>query len=182
MRRGLAAVALALLACTHSSKVKFGEKGAAKGPATPAETSAESNALYKPPAGATVRCRITFRDTMTQAFVFRRWQGRLDGALLYSDDEDSQIASHVNDGQPVHVDVDVTPGEHTIQSTIEYVGSGVGDNAYLTGYRFEIRTSRSFKATAPVEIEMIGYEQNPSGPIEERPAVRYVERPHAPSK
>jgi hypothetical protein len=73
----------------------------------------------------------------------------------------------------------VQPGDHTLQFLIEYQGNGYGIFSYLKGYKFEIRSSRSFTALEgkTVSIRVIGWEQGgPTTPIEEKPAVRYTEK------
>ena len=51
--------------------------------------------------------------------------------------------------------------------------------AYLKGYRFRVRSTYTF--TVPEgrvsTLQVVGYEQGgPTTPLEERPAVRYIER------
>jgi hypothetical protein len=77
------------------------------------------------------------------------------------------------------------PGEHTLTVNLEYRGHGYGMFNYLKGYRFKVRSTYSF--TAPegkaVTVRFLGYEQGgPATPIEERPAVRFVERVEEVSK
>ena len=62
---------------------------------------------------------------------------------------------------------------------LEYRGNGYGIFSYLKGYRFKVRSSYSF--TAPegrmVALRVIAYEKGgPTAPLEERPAIRYLER------
>lgn len=73
----------------------------------------------------------------------------------------------------------IVPGEHTITVNLEYRGHGYGIFSYLRGYRFRVRSSYSF--TAPegkaATIRVVGYEKGgPTAPLEERPAIRYVDR------
>jgi hypothetical protein len=148
-------------------RVSFGEKGTPKH--APARDEPVNVAQYKAPSGPTTRCRITFRDAMPKEYLFVRWQPLLDGAALFPASEDKAMAAHVNNGEPVHVDVDVGPGEHTLHSVIEFWGNGAG----YWGHIFKIPTSRSFTTAASLEIALVAYEQNTSAPVEERPAVRY---------
>jgi hypothetical protein len=62
---------------------------------------------------------------------------------------------------------------------LEYRGHGYGIFSYLKGYRFRVRSNYSF--TAPegkaITIRVVGYEKGgPTAPLEERPAIRYMER------
>jgi hypothetical protein len=77
----------------------------------------------------------------------------------------------------------IVPGEHTLTVNLEYRGHGYGIFSYLKGYRFKVRSSYSF--TAPegkaLFMRVQAYEKGgPTAPLEERPAVRYVERIGAP--
>lgn len=72
----------------------------------------------------------------------------------------------------------IVPGEHTLTVNLEYRGHGYGIFTYLKGYRFKVRSNYAF--TAPegrlVNVRVVGYESGgPTAPLEERPAVRYVE-------
>ncbi|MFI5298004.1 MAG: dihydrolipoamide acetyltransferase, partial [Polyangiales bacterium] len=56
---------------------------------------------------------------------------------------------------------------------------GYGIFSYLQGYKFEVRSSRSFTAMEgkTISLRVIGYEQGgPTTPLEERPAIRYIEK------
>ncbi|MCA9602180.1 MAG: dihydrolipoamide acetyltransferase, partial [Myxococcales bacterium] len=73
----------------------------------------------------------------------------------------------------------IVPGEHTLTVNLEYQGYGHGVFTYLKGYRFKVKSSHTF--TVPEgrsgTIRVVGYEKGgPTAPLEERPAVRYVER------
>ncbi len=73
----------------------------------------------------------------------------------------------------------IVPGEHTLTVNLEYRGHGYGIFSYLKGYRFKVRSNYSF--TAPegraVTLRVVGYEKGgPTAPLEERPAIRYIER------
>jgi hypothetical protein len=73
----------------------------------------------------------------------------------------------------------VQPGDHTLQIKLEYQGNGYGIFSYLKGYKFEVTSSRSFTALEgkTIRLTVIGYEQGgPTTPLEEKPAVRFVEK------
>ena len=62
---------------------------------------------------------------------------------------------------------------------LEYRGDGYGIFSYLKGYRFRVRSSYSFSApeSKAVSIRVVGFEKGgPTAPLEERPAIRYLER------
>ena len=101
----------------------------------------------------------------------------LDGAPIFNKaDEDGALGEReefqIYNGS-------IVPGEHTITVNLEYRGHGFGIFSYLKGYRFKVRSNYSF--TAPegrsTTIRVVGYEKGgPTAPLEERPAIRYVER------
>jgi hypothetical protein len=101
----------------------------------------------------------------------------LDGAPIFNKaDEAGELGSRdefqVYNGRMV-------PGEHTITVNLEYRGHGYGIFTYLKGYRFKVRSNYSF--TAPegrvVTLRVVAYEKGgPTAPLEERPAIRYIER------
>ncbi|MEM7609289.1 MAG: dihydrolipoamide acetyltransferase, partial [Myxococcota bacterium] len=101
----------------------------------------------------------------------------LDGAPIFNKaDEDGSLAER--DEFQVY-NGSIVPGEHTLTVNLEYRGHGYGIFSYLKGYRFKVRSNYSF--TAPegraVNVRVVGYEKGgPTAPLEERPAVRYVER------
>jgi hypothetical protein len=73
----------------------------------------------------------------------------------------------------------IVPGEHTLTVNLEYRGHGYGIFSYLKGYRFKVRSNYTF--TAPegkaIVVRVVGFEKGgPTAPLEERPAIRYVER------
>lgn len=73
----------------------------------------------------------------------------------------------------------IVPGEHTLTVNLEYRGHGFGIFSYLKGYRFKVRSSYSFSAPEgkAVQLRAVAYEKGgPTAPLEERPAVRYLER------
>ena len=101
----------------------------------------------------------------------------LDGApILNKADEEGDLGER----QEFNVyDGSIVPGEHTLTVNLVYRGHGYGIFSYLRGYRFKVQSNYSF--TAPegrsVTIRVVGYEKGgPTAPLEERPAVRYIER------
>jgi hypothetical protein len=103
-----------------------------------------------------------------------RFIALLDGALLFKQENVPNLVEHVRRGDRIHFDVLVTPGDHELRSLFYYRGNG-GENGYLRGYKFEIRSVRKFSGTEGRELVVIPYEANPGAPLEERPALRYEE-------
>jgi len=70
------------------------------------------------------------------------------------------------------------PGRSYPSSSLEYQGNGYGILLVPEGLKFEVRSSRSFTSLEgkTITLRVVGYEQGgPTTPLEERPAVRYIE-------
>ncbi len=120
---------------------------------------------------------IKHENKMSSSFRLVRAVYALDGAPIYNKaDEEGDL------GDREEFDVyngSIVPGEHTLTVNLEYRGDGQGVFTYLKGYRFKVRSSHTF--TAPegkaVSIRVVGFERGgPTAPLEERPAVRFLER------
>lgn len=120
---------------------------------------------------------ISHENRMSNSFRLVRAVYALDGAPIYNKaDEEGDL------GDREEFDVyngSIVPGEHTLTVNLEYRGDGRGVFTYLKGYRFKVRSSHTF--TAPegksVSIRVVGFERGgPTAPLEERPAVRFLER------
>ena len=73
----------------------------------------------------------------------------------------------------------VPPGDHTLQVLLQLRGHGYGVFSYLRGYRFEVKSSHSFTVTEgkTMELEAVAWEKGGvTTPVEQRPAIRYVEK------
>lgn len=120
---------------------------------------------------------IAYEDKMSPSFRLVQLVVALDGAPLFSraDDEGGIV-----DGGTLQVfHGAIVPGEHTLTVSLEFQGHGYGMFTYLKGYRFKVRSSYSFIAPEgrAITVRVVGYEQGgPSAPLEERPALRFVER------
>ncbi|GAC1520806.1 MAG: hypothetical protein NVS3B10_21960 [Polyangiales bacterium] len=129
---------------------------------------------------AAARAEVVFENDMSSAFRLKRIVALYDGApLATKTDEGEQVGDQKE--IPLYAEL-VQPGDHTLQVLLEYQGNGYGIFSYLKGYKFEVRSSRSFTAIEgkTVQLRVVGYEQGgPTTPLEERPAVRYVERVQA---
>jgi hypothetical protein len=79
--------------------------------------------------------------------------------------------------QPVF-DLAVPPGPHVLQVLFRYQGHGTGVFAYLKGYKFDVRSSHSLVLApgALTVVTVMGHEKGGvTIPLEERPAVRWIE-------
>ncbi|MEM6959640.1 MAG: hypothetical protein AAF645_28410, partial [Myxococcota bacterium] len=120
---------------------------------------------------------VMHENRMSSSYRLVKAVYALDGAPIFNKaDEDGSLAER--DEFQVY-NGSIVPGEHTLTVNLEYRGHGYGIFSYLKGYRFKVRSNYSF--TAPegraVNVRVVGYEKGgPTAPLEERPAVRYVER------
>ena len=120
---------------------------------------------------------ITHQNKMSSSFRLVKVTYALDGAPIFNrSDEGGSLA----DAEEFQVYFgSMVPGQHTLTINLEYRGHGFGIFSYLKGYRFKVRSTHTF--TAPegraVTLHVVGYEKGgATAPLEERPAVRYVER------
>lgn len=126
---------------------------------------------------AAARAELVFQNEMSTTYRLKRIVALYDGAPLATKTDEKDGIGEMKE-IPLYAEL-VQPGDHTIQILIEYQGSGYGIFSYLKGYKFEVKSSRSFTAVEgrTVRMTVIGYEQGgPTTPLEERPALRYVEK------
>ncbi len=131
-------------------------------------------------AGA--QAHIVHENKMGNSYSLVKVVYALDGApILTKEDEEGGL------GDQDQFDVyngSMVPGEHTLTVQLEYRGHGYGIFSYLKGYRFKVTSSHTFNAAEgkATTLRVVGYEKGgPTAPLEERPAVRYVERVDTPS-
>ena len=132
-------------------------------------------------AGA--QARILHENKMGSSYKLVKVLYALDGApILNKADEEGGL------GEKESFDVyngSIVPGEHTLTVQLEYRGHGYGIFSYLRGYRFKVSSSHTFTAQEGknTSLQVVGYEKGgPTAPLEERPAVRYLERVDTPSQ
>jgi hypothetical protein len=123
------------------------------------------------------RTSIRFQNDMSGAFRLTRALFVLDGAVQYNKQDDTGALA----GQkeiPIFKG-SITPGDHTLQVLLRLRGHGYGVFSYLRGYQFEVKQSHSFSVTEGKEVELnvIAWEKGGvTTPLEQRPAVRYLEK------
>lgn len=120
---------------------------------------------------------IIHENRMSSSYRLVKAVYALDGARLFSKaDEEGSLG----DQQEFEIyNGSIVPGEHNVTVNLEYRGHGYGIFSYLKGYRFRVRSSYTFSAPEgkAITIRVVGYEKGgPTAPLEERPAVRYLER------
>jgi hypothetical protein len=122
------------------------------------------------------RATVSFENAMSGAFRLTRAVFVLDGAVQYNRSDDSGALSEQK-SIPIYTG-SIPPGDHTLQVLLGLRGHGFGVFSYLRGYRFEVRSSHSFTVTEgkAVSLKAIAYEKGGvTTPLEQRPAVRYLE-------
>ena len=121
---------------------------------------------------------IVHENRMTSSYKLVKAVYALDGAPIFNRaDEEGDSLSEREEFQVYNGSI--VPGEHTLTVNLEYRGHGYGIFSYLKGYRFKVRSNYNF--TAPegraVTVRVVAYEKGgPTAPLEDRPAIRYVER------
>ena len=120
---------------------------------------------------------IVHENRMSEGFKLVRVVYALDGAPIFTKaDEEGAIG----DQEEFEVyNGSIVPGEHTLTVNLEYRGHGYGVFSYLKGYRFKVRSTYTFSVPEGrvATLVVVGYEKGgPTTPLEERPAVRFIER------
>jgi hypothetical protein len=123
------------------------------------------------------QARIVHENKMGSSYKLVKVSYALDGAPIFNQaDEEGSLG----DREEFEIyNGSIVPGDHTLTVKLEYRGNGYGIFSYLKGYRFKVSSSHTF--TAPegkiTVLRVVGYEKGgPTAPLEERPAIRYVER------
>ena len=127
--------------------------------------------------GAGARANIKFQNELSSAFRVTRVLVVLDGAVQYNKTDQSGALSEQAE-IPIF-NGSIPPGDHTLQVLVNLQGNGYGVFSYLRGYRFEVKSSHSFTAVEgkTINLQVLGYEKGGvTTPLEERPAIRYVEK------
>lgn len=118
---------------------------------------------------------IVFRNEMGDSFRLTRVLAVLDGNVLLN--AQSRRGESLPAEIPILLDV-VPPGDHTFQILIQLDGQARGSCGYLRGYKFEVKGSHSLtvKTDEALRLEAIAWEKGDRDtPLEQRPAIRYVE-------
>jgi hypothetical protein len=127
--------------------------------------------------GGGSRAVIKFKNELSDAFIVTRALFVLDGAVQYNKTDQSGALS---DQPEIPIfNGSIPPGDHTLQVLVNLQGHGYGVFSYLRGYKFEVRSNHSFTAVEgkTITLDAISYEKGSvTTPIEERPAVRYLEK------
>ncbi len=120
---------------------------------------------------------IVHENRMSDGFKLVRIVYALDGAPIFTKADEQGTLSDQKEFEIYNGSI--VPGEHTLTVNLEYQGHGFGVFSYLQGYRFKVRSTYSFSVPEGrvATVVVVAYEQGgPSTPLEERPAVRFIER------
>lgn len=123
------------------------------------------------------RAEISFSNEMSSAFKLVRALFVLDGAVQYNKKDESGALADQRE-IPIFTG-SITPGDHTLQALVQLRGHGYGVFSYLRGYRFEVKSSHSFTVTEgkTIRLDVVAWEKGGvTTPLEQRPAIRYVEK------
>jgi len=122
------------------------------------------------------QARIIHENKMGSSYKLVKVVYALDGAPIFNKaDEEGSL------GDRNEFDIyngSIVPGEHTLTVKLEYRGHGFGIFSYLKGYRFKVSSSHTFSAPEgkAATLRVVGFEQGgPAAPLEDRPAIRYIE-------
>jgi hypothetical protein len=129
--------------------------------------------------GAVDGLAITYGDTMGDSYKLVRIEMQLDAEPIYFCVSDGERT--IDAQEPILIyDGPVAAGRHSLGVKLDYRGNGYGVFAYLKSYHFVVRGRHDF-AIAPGSgrlIEAVSFERGGvSAPIEDRPALRFDERP-----
>jgi len=123
------------------------------------------------------RATIRFENKLSNQFKLTRALVVLDGAVQYNKTDRSGVLA---DQKVIPIfSGSIPPGDHTVQVLVNLRGHGYGVFSYLRGYRFEVRSSHSFTAVEgkTTKLRVLAYEKGGvTTPLEERPAIRYLEK------
>ena len=127
-------------------------------------------------AGA--QAQIYYNNQMGSSFRLTKAVFVLDGAPIYNKTSEKGIKAKKKKKIKIYSGA-LVPGEHTISVHLEYKGFGYGFFAYLKGYKFKVRSSHAFSVDAGKAKTLIVVSFEKGGittPLDERPALKYIEQ------
>lgn len=123
------------------------------------------------------RAEIVLGNELSGAFRIVRVLVVVDGAVQYNK-QDAEGALSEQGEIPVYTG-SIPPGDHTLQVLLELKGHGYGVFSYLKGYEIDLKSSHAFTVTdgKTAQIKIVAWEKGGvTTPLEQRPAIRYVEK------
>jgi len=118
---------------------------------------------------------VSFQDALGEMFVLEGIELLVDGRIVVACSGkgalDARSTVFLYRGS-------ADPGEHEIALRLSYRGQGQGIFSYLSGYRFEVKSSHTVEVL-PAGLRAVratAYERgDPATPLEERPQIRFEE-------
>ena len=141
------------------------------------ENPHEATAPLVLPTGNEGYVTVPFHYQMGFYFRFISATFTLDGAVVDEVRDDAKLKGKPS--IPIFAGP-LSPGDHEVRLLLKMAGDGLGPMAYLRGYHFEVRSHHKFtvQPAQPLDIHIFAYERSqPPTPIEERPAICFVESP-----
>jgi hypothetical protein len=129
------------------------------------------------PAGAGAQAQIYYNNQMGSSYRLTKAVFVLDGAPIYNKTSEKGLKGKKKKKIQIFNGA-LLPGEHTISVHLEYKGFGYGFFAYLNKYKFKVRSSHAFSVDAGKSKKLIVVSFEKGGittPLDERPALKYVE-------
>ncbi len=130
------------------------------------------------PAGAGAQAQIFFNNQMGSSFRLTKAVFVLDGAPIYNKTNEKGIKAKKKEKIKVYGGA-LVPGEHTLSVHLEFSGFGYGFFSYLKGYKFKVRSAHAFSVDAGKSKTLVVVSFEKGGittPLDERPALKYVEQ------
>jgi hypothetical protein len=130
----------------------------------------------KPRVGPPGTLALSFEDALGETFVLEEIELAVDGKIAVAC---SGKGGALDARSPVALwEGSAGPGEHEIGLRGVYRGQGYGIFSYLSGYRFEVKSSHTVDMPPAgfVAVRATAYERGDlTTPVEERPQIRFEE-------
>jgi hypothetical protein len=123
------------------------------------------------------RGEIVFKNEMSSAFQLVSAVFVMDSKVQYNRQDDTGALGEQKE-IPIYSG-SLPPGDHIIQISLTFQGSGFGVFSYLKGYKFEVKSSHAITAVEGKNdnVSITAYEKGGvTTPLEQRPAVEWEEK------
>lgn len=126
-----------------------------------------------------VPTQIVWENHMGDGFRLQSIAVKVDGQPVYTKTRGSDDGTDGLDQKELLVwtgNADDEP--HVVRADVVYKGHGSGVFVYLKGYEFKVAGEHtSFPKGPSLDVRIVGYEKGgPTTAIEERPAIRFIDR------
>ena len=95
---------------------------------------------------------ITYRNEIGTMYIPVQYSYSLDGNEIYAKVDESGKLSDQKEFEIFNGSL--APGNHTVSVNMVYIGNGYGVFSYLKGYRFTVKSSRTFTASEGKEMQL----------------------------